>query len=193
MIYRWRRRTTRLYIRPVAGVGAACCPKSMATVIDVATASPFAVYGELKPLICVCYTSDWCSRSHTRETEAYIFCPTCGHGAHEPCLLLYAEERLTTTADTTPHISPRTKHVRRFSTATATPSTAPASPIVASTPTSGHWLYPNEHAMFHSANASRAQSRAPSPSHEDHLGRSTVFSQCPAGCGHQCSLSLPAL
>lgn len=130
------------------------------------------------------------SCSHTFGTSLWIFCPTCGHGAHEDCLYAYAEDSSRSALS---GLNPD-----RLS-ALPTPTTVPSSPHIAlDSPSSGHWLFPSEQALFTpaSALASRLNSRAASPDipHLDQNAlesRAVLLSQCPSGCGHSCLLALP--
>lgn len=128
--------------------------------------------------------------SHIVGTGLWIFCSTCGHGAHEDCLYSYASE--------VSHTTSTVGSIERVLSALPTPSTVPNSPHLAGSPGSGHWLFPSEHALFTPASAlqSRLQSRAASPEVPDPdqnalLSRALLLSQCPSGCGHSCLLTLP--
>lgn len=196
-----------------------------------------------------------CSICHQVETSLFVFCATCGHGAHEECLYSYAAELSfsayspaegyeTATedediaeydedydnvnagqdgairadavagADRHRHHPHQNHHhhknhgLKKYSghhqsasstatTAATTPATTePSSPaIVSSSASSGHWLFPSEHALFSSSGfPSRSHSRATSPTPDllDALeSRATLLAQCPSGCGHSCLLSLP--
>lgn len=129
--------------------------------------------------------------SHTVGMALWIFCPTCGHGAHEDCLYAYASDISRSALSGL--------HADRLLSGLPTPTTVPSSPHIAlDSPSSGHWLFPSEQALFTPVSAlpSRLNSRAASPDipHLDQNAlesRAILLSQCPSGCGHSCLLALP--
>ena len=131
-----------------------------------------------------------CSICHTVGTSLWIWCTTCGHGAHESCLYLYAAEMSIVPEGQEPlldldYFSRRSTPLQGMHTPTAT---APSSPL---------WLFPAEQALFHATPASVPQSRLHSRAVSPELGleaietRTILLSQCPSGCGHSCLLTLP--
>ena len=83
-------------------------------------------------------------RSHTVGMELWIFCATCGHGAHEECLYAYASDISLEIASLSgieeplevDYFSSRAlgASARTANTSSATPTaTAPSSPM---------WLFP---------------------------------------------------
>lgn len=129
--------------------------------------------------------------SHTVGMALWIFCPTCGHGAHEDCLYAYASDISRSALSGL--------HADRLLSGLPTPTTVPSSPHIAlDSPSSIHWLFPSEQALFTPVSAlpSRLNSRAASPDipHLDQNAlesRAILLSQCPSGCGHSCLLALP--
>ena len=91
-----------------------------------------------------------CSICHTVGTSLWIWCTTCGHGAHESCLYLYAAEMSIVPEGQEPlldldYFSRRSTPLQGMHTPTAT---APSSPL---------WLFPAEQALFHATPASVPQ------------------------------------
>lgn len=126
-----------------------------------------------------------------------MWCVTCGHGAHESCLYLYAAEMAIAPSALGQEPLLDLDYFSRRSSSSAIAALHGMYTPTATAPSSPLWLFPAEQALFHatpaSAPQSRMQSRAVSPDGQLEAleSRTILLSQCPSGCGHQCLLTLP--